>query len=178
MAKEYTLTNPSPEDFETPTSGEKDLISKTPKQQLHFEISTNPPQKARQVIANVKMNLQKNSEILEISMLWKTPALPFALTSLGFIIMILILGGITQFEKIPPKVPFFYNSVEKNWEQVDKSFVFILPVIIVIIEVLIIQFAVKIFRQDRRLSMILWWLLALLNVLLFIIITQIYSLVT
>lgn len=178
MATDYTLTNPSPEDFKIPLEGsdeDKNIISK---QQLHLNLTSTPPEKAKQVLAKVKMKLQKNSDMLEVSMLWRTPALPFAITSMIFDVILMGLGGLIKFNVIPPQLPVFYNSFEQRWEQFDKSIVFIAPIFIFITEMLVIQFSIKIFRQDRRLSMVLCWILTLLNVLIFIIVTQIYSLVT
>lgn len=178
MATDYTLTNPSPEDFRLPSEGAEEDKNIVPKQQLHLDLNSSTPLKAKQLVAKVKMNLQKNSDMLEVSMLWRTPALPFAITSMVFNILLIGLGGVLKFSEIPPQLPVFYNSFERRWEQFDKSIVFIAPIFIFFTELLVIQFSIKIFRQDRRLSMVLCWILTLLNVLIFIIVTQIYSLVT
>lgn len=175
MNDENLLSNPTPFDFpEREPEDEKDenLYSKD---QLTMGIDK-PSEKIQRIVSSSRMNLKKRNEILEISMLWKTPALPFAITTLILDLLVLIGGGIVLFNTIPPKIPLFYNSVDRKWEQTDKSIIFIFPVVLFIVEAVIINFLIKIFRYDRRLSLVSFWILTLLNVLIFIIISQFFTL--
>ncbi len=177
MNEDHTLINPTPEDFSESDLQKSDEENLYTKDQLEMELYS-PSDKIQKWVAISKMNLKKRNELLEISMLWKSPALPFAITSLVLDLLILIIGGIIAFNNIPPKIPLFYNSADKKWEQTDKSIIFIFPIFLFIIEAITINFVIKIFRYDRRLSMVSFWILTLLNILIFIIIAQFYSLLT
>ncbi|MDZ4839952.1 MAG: hypothetical protein SGJ04_08095 [Bacteroidota bacterium] len=125
-----------------------------------------------------KMYFERRQEILEISMLWKNPSLPFNIISVIFVISLLFIGGVFEFDKIPLKIPLFYNHVEKSWEQTDKSTVFIMGTILLVTEGILINLIIKIFKSDRRLALTLSWVITFINVLMIIAALQIYSLIT
>ena len=169
------LTNPTPEDFQEDNQQSNYEENLYTKDQLQMDLYTNS-NKLQTIVKTSKRTLKRRNEILEISMLWKTPALPFALTSLIIDLMLLVIGGIIFFNSIPPKVPLFYNSVDKRWQQTDKSIVFIFPIFLLLVEGVIINLLTKVFRHDRRLSLVCFWIVTLLNILIFIIVSQFFSL--
>lgn len=175
MNDDNLLSNPTQFDFpdrEPEQTEDENLYSKD---QLEMSLD-NRGERIQRIVSSSKMNLRKRNEILEISMLWKSPALPFAITTLLVDLLILIGGGIVLFNTIPPKIPLFYNSADRKWEQTDKIIIFIFPVLLFITEAIIINFLIKIFRHDRRLSLVSFWIITLLNVLIFIIISQFFRL--
>lgn len=147
------------------------------KDQLEFGILPKKPT-FDQRVSFFKMYFERRQELLEISMLWKNPSLPFNIVSVIFVIGLLFIGGIFEFDKIPLKIPLFYNHVEKSWEQTDKSTVFIMGIILLITEGFLINLIIKIFKTDRRLALTLSWVITFINVLIIIAALQIYSLIT
>lgn len=126
----------------------------------------------------IRMYFERRQELLEVSMLWKNPSLPFNIVSVIFVIGLLFVGGIFEFDKIPSKIPLFYNHVEKSWEQADKSAIFIIGTVLLAAEGLLINLIIKIFRSDRRLALTLSWVITFINVLIIVAALQIYSLIT
>lgn len=156
---------------------EKEIVNQISNDQLNFEITPKKPS-IKQRFYFLKYYLKKRQEILEISVIWKNPAFPFNLVSLVFISMLIFIGGILEFDRIPAKVPVFYNHLEKTWEQTDKSTIFILGLVILATEGILINLLIKIFNKDRRLALTLSWIITFVNVLILIAILQIYSLIT
>lgn len=152
----------------------KDVISKD---QLGFDIISQKPT-VKQQVNFVKLYFERRHELLEISMLWKNPALPFAIVSLLVVSALTFIGGIIEFDRIPSRIPLFYNHVEKSWEQADKSAIFIVGIAIVTIEAILINLIIKIFASDRRLALTLSWVTTFINLLIVIAILQIHSLIT
>lgn len=132
----------------------------------------------KQRLSYLRMYFERRQEILEISMLWKNPSLPFNIVSVIFVIGLLFVGGIFEFDNIPLKIPLFYDHVEKSWEQTDKSTLFILGIVLLLTEALLINLIIKIFKSDRRLALTLSWVITFINVLIIIASLQIYSLIT
>lgn len=183
MKIERPLINPLPEDFDEPLaedlSEEETAEPSTYKteDQIEMEIESQG-ERMRQVYSGTKFLLKRRTELFEISGLWRTPALPFTMISLIFIILIMLIGGIFKFSNIPPQVPFFYNFAEGTWNQADKSIIFVAPILLLVFESLLIYAIMKIFEFDKRLSFTMCWIITLLNVLLIIAIAQIYFLIT
>lgn len=176
MENDFTLVNPSTEDF---AEGEKETTTqpqKASKEQLKFDIDT-PLVRLRQRINTFKNYLRKRNDIIEISVYWKNPALPFAIVSGAFTVFAFFLIGIFNFNDIPPTIPIMYDFIENRWDSADKSAIFIFPIILLFFESLIIYNNFKIFEHDRRLAMVMSWLTTFLNVLMLIALGQISNLV-
>ncbi len=145
--------------------------------QLQFNITPKKPT-LQQRFQFIKLYLERRQEILEISTLWKNPSLPFNIVSVIFVLGLLFVGGIFEFDRIPLKIPIFYNHVEKSWEQADKSTLFIMGIVVLFTEGALINLIVKIFKSDRRLALTLSWVVTFINVLIIVAALQIYSLIT
>ena len=145
--------------------------------QLEFSIT---PKKVtfKQRFEFFKVYFERRQELLEISMMWKNPALPFTIISLISVIGLLFFGGIFEFDKIPLKIPLFYNHVQKSWEQADKSTMFIIGIILLVTESILINIITKIFKSDRRLALTISWMITFINVLIIIATLQIYTLIS
>lgn len=171
------LVNPKPDDYiETPAEQQSNKSIDTENlSQLNLNVDTRKDT-IHQWFNSTKMRIKKQNELYEMSFLWKNPALSLALTTLILDMIIMIGGGIIKFNSIPPKIPFFYNSIDKHWDSIDKSVVFVFPLFVFITEAMVLNFNSQIFRHDKRLSLTIYWILTLLNILLLIIVGQIYTL--
>ncbi|MFS8131075.1 MAG: hypothetical protein ACMG57_03785 [Candidatus Dojkabacteria bacterium] len=183
MKIERPLINPLPEDFEEPleeeVSDEESAEPSTYKTEDQIEMGIeSQSEKLKQVYSGTKFLIKRRTELFEISGLWRTPALPFAIVSLVFIVMINLLGAIFEFNNIPPQIPFFYNFAEGTWTQADKGFLFVAPLVLLAFESILIYVIMRIFEFDRRLSYTMCWIITLLNILLIIALAQIYFLIT
>ncbi len=182
MKIQRPLMNPSAEDEQVYYDNgfnkiePKAIEPEVSKDQLQFKIDSRRVT-FEQRLNSLKMFIRKRQEVLEISILWKNPGLPFAIVTLSFIVLLLIIGGIFEFDKIPLKIPFYYNSIDKHWEQIDKSIIFLIGFGLLIIEGFTASLVSKIFKTDRRLALVLCWMLTFLNLLILIGILQIYSLI-
>lgn len=145
--------------------------------QLQFNITPKKPT-LKQRLQFIKLYLDRRQELLEISTLWKNPSLPFNIVSVIFVLGLLFVGGIFEFDRIPLKIPIFYNHVEKSWEQADKSTLFIMGIVVLFTEIALINLIIKIFKSDRRLALTLSWVVTFINVLIIVAALQIYSLIT
>ena len=169
------LINPVLSETSDPTEYEKKTGAISP-DQLKFKVDDRLT-KFRQFLSFLKMNIQKKGEALEVSMLWKSASLPFAIITFLVNILLILVGGIIFFDRIPPRIPLIYNSFANQWEQSDKTVIFIFGLLFVFFEILMIEFSIKIFFHDRRLSLTMNWILTFLNILLLIAILQIYNLI-
>ena len=177
MKSDNLLTNPSQEDFDKPKEQSLDEEVPVLKGQMHLELGNNAVS-PQQFIDNTKIKLRKRAVVMEFSSLWRNPAVPFALTTMVLTALIIIVGGIIAFNKIPPRIPFFYNSGNNHWEQFDKAFLVFLPVGLLIIQMIILHYAIKLFHHDRKLSISISWVIVFLNILLLVAAGQIYTLIT
>jgi len=183
MKIERPLINPLPEDFEESSDEQilEDEASETSTYKTEDQIEMgieSQGEKIKQVYTGTKFLLKRRTELFEISGLWRTPALPFTIVSLVFIVMVNLLGAIFEFNKLPPQIPFFYNFAEGTWNQADKGLLFVMPLVLLTFESILIYIIMKIFEFDRRLSYTMCWIITLLNVLLIIALAQIYFLIT
>jgi hypothetical protein len=186
MKIDRPLINPSPyegfEDYKNEDIDQVDFDEPVVEPTVHSEDQLNlnidtPKVSLMQRLNSFRMYLEKRNQLLEISALWKSPALPFTIVSTIFNLLLLISGTILLFEKIPPQVPIFYNSIDKRWEQVDKTGIIFISGFLVIVETLIIYFIMKTFKSDKRLALTVSWMVFILNILILIAIIQIYSLI-
>ena len=176
MNNERPLINPTIDDFKSKEStDEKDESIPVLKGQMHFELNDNG---MTPLIGATKMKLKRRAVIMEFSTLWRNPSVPFALTSLILTPLILLVGGIIEFDRIPPRIPFYYNALNNHWEQFDKSLVFFFPIVLIIMQGIIMNLAIKIFPYDKKLTISISWILVFVNILLLIAVGQIYTLIT
>lgn len=177
------LQNPDPTDYKAELVIEnttEEISEEQPieisKDQISLDLD-NKTTKVKQFLSGLKTIFRKRNDLIEVSQIWKTPAFPFAMVTSVINFLIFLYIAVFRFNDIPPTVPVFYNSVNKNWNQVDKSVIFMFPVILAIANFIIIQFSSVIFRKDRRLALTMVWIQTFLNTLLFVAILQIFTLV-
>jgi len=170
------LNNPVEDDFkmESEVRPSEELLSN--KDQLIFPID-DVNQKFAGIVSGVRMNLKIQNEYLEISQLWKSPALALAIMSFLTAFVLLFIGGILNYNDIGPTIPLFYDSVSKQFIPVDKSLIFITAILIAVIESIIIRFTFLISTMDRRLSITMAWILFFLNILILASISQFYRII-
>jgi hypothetical protein len=175
--KKHPLVNPSPKDFV-----QTEIVVKQPKKtksrdQLSLDVDPISV-RLKQSFGSLMHFIRRRKDFIEVDMLWKSPALPFTIISGIFVVLIPIVIGIIKFNDIPPKIPFFYNNIDKHWEPFDKSIIFILPLLIGVIEAIVLKLIIAIFKNDKRLGKTLAWVLSFVNVLFYIGFIQIYFLAT
>ncbi len=170
------LRNPTEEDFRKGEEAEEPIEMIDSKDQLSFQVET-PNEKLAGLFSGIKMNLQKQNDFLEISQLWKSPAPSFALVSLITILIILIGGGVFKYDQIGPTIPLLYDSINKQFIASDKSFIFISAISLGIVEFIAFRFIFLISKNDRRLSIVMSWLIFFCNLLMIIGIGQIYRII-
>src|SRR5690606_27163499 len=178
MKSDRPLSNPTIEDFkyDYEYESEEEEIPVL-KEQIPFKID-NRIQRVQQYVSSTKMLIKRRAELIEFSNLWRDPALPFAVTTMVLTLAVFLVGGALEYNKIPPRVPIFYNSLSNHWEQFDKIVIFLFPIIVFLIELAIVKISINIFKFDRRLSISIAWIVTFLNILFLISIGQIYTLVT
>ncbi len=190
MKIERPLINPSPDDFnnedykieqidqiafEEEQEVEPEPLVEHSQDQLNLDIDT-PRITFLQRINAFRMYLKRRNEFLEISTLWKSPALPFAIVSTIFNLILMFIGTIFKFDSISPTIPLFYNSIDKRWEGIDKIVIPFIILYLLIVENLIIYFIIKTFKNDKRLALTVSWILFILNILILIAIILMSSL--
>lgn len=177
------LTNPVARDIRQPLPVEQQSnlpTYNTNSQKTHEQLEMNINSRedsAKQFIGGVKTMVRKKLDILEINPIWKDPSLPFMMISFFFNIVLLFVGGLIFYNKLPPTLQLFYDIVEGTWQSQEKYWhVIIIPIFLFVIMFLQYRFLKFTFIHDKRLSITVSWLMTLLNVMLMIAIAQIYSL--
>lgn len=171
------LRNPDNSDF-TESSVESDgNYFQVAEGQLQIPTG-NVSSRLSRLLSGIRHNLRKRRDELEISLVWKSIAIPLAITTWFVNIFLVVIGGIVYFEKLPPTVPLIYDSLNNRWEQVDKSVIFLFMLFIGLAEFVLIQYVFSIFKFDKRLALTFSWIIVFLNAMLLIAILQIFSLIT
>lgn len=145
-------------------------------EQLEMNINSREDS-AKQFIGGVKTLIRQKLDVLEVNPIWKDPSLPFMIVSFFFNIILLFVGGLLFYNKLPPSIQLFYDTVEGTWQSQEKYWhVIIIPIFLFLIMFLQYRFLKFTFIHDKRLSITVSWLMTLLNIMLMIAIAQIYSL--
>jgi hypothetical protein len=174
VEKDSILKNPNETDFKSV----KKIVSKISSQsdeQMHLPMKrvTN----FMLLLGSIKYRLKKRAVELEVYQAWKSISISFSIVTSFLTFFILSIGGVVVFKNLPTTIPLLYNSAEKRWDQADKSFIFVLAIFVGILELMSIQFILKIYNHDKRLSNTFSWLITYLNLMLWFAISQIYSLI-
>lgn len=154
----------------------KDVIKKKNSDQLTLDMD-NRLQRFVQWFNSWKALLKHRTVVLGHAPLWNTQAFALWGSSALLNIVLLIFFGIVMFDRLPEKVRLFYVSIENSAQQVDKTYIVIAPFILAILFVVQYRLLNFIFTKDRRLTIALIWINAVLNLLLIVAIIQIYRLI-
>jgi uncharacterized membrane protein (UPF0182 family) len=178
MKIDRPLINPSITDFTQESEVDQTEQESVPVLKDQIPLDIDAPLKAQQLIGATRMAVRKRVSIIEVVGVWRNASLPFALTSMVLMVLVLIVGAMFNFNNMGTEIPIFYNAQDGHWESLNKTWVFILPIIIAAIEIAIINFSFVNLRYDKRLSYTVSWLLTFLNVMLLIAVGQIFTLVS
>lgn len=159
---------------EMPMEDDSPDIQPSPSQ-LGFELGDRKTQ-AKQLYSGVKTMLKKRRDIVDVSQIWKSAALPFAIVTSITNILILFIGGIFNFERFGPQIRIFYDAINQVPVTVDKVFIFIIPILLTGFFIVQLKLISYIFPKDKNLALTIAWTITFLNFLLLISIDQIYSL--
>lgn len=177
MKIQRPLINPVPEDFIEKDYEKLDESGANIDYKNQLKLSVKEPAKIESGIASLRYRIKRRTEELEISMIWKSLAIPFAIVSTIFNFILVVGGSIVLFNKISPTIPFTYDYINSKAVDADKSVIFIFSIILLTIEILVINLAIKIFRTDRRLALAICWILGYLNIMLLISTVQIIGMI-
>ncbi len=186
------LQNPRVEDFAKPESNlskpaldfdPMDLSSfgevahrTTAKGQLKMKVGT-PLQRVQSWYNHILSNLRRREEQLELITYWQEFAPAFAIVTSVLLVFGTGAAALTFFNKIQPKIPFYYNAFTGYWEQVDKSTLLLLPVLFLVSLPIVIRFTYEIHRIDPRLSKTINMIIGIINALFIIAFVQLYTLI-
>lgn len=143
--------------------------------QISFEVDDRT-ERLKRTFEGTKYLVKRRSEFFEKNPLWRGPSLAFAIISNIFVVLILLIGGLILFNRLPPQIQFTYDPIEKNWDRVDKVFIIIFPIFLLVFESIIIYFITEIFNNDKRLATVMSWMVTLVNLLLLFALGQIFLL--
>ncbi len=146
--------------------------------QLDLGIKESPSIKLQRILGDTKLIIKKRGLQLEVSTLWKSPALAFAVASIAIIVALTLAGLVLGFSTFPPKVPLTFDNITQKWIQTDKLVVIIFTLIICAIESVIINLGIRAFRFDKRFALALWWIIFYINFLFLLAMSQIFLLLT
>ncbi len=179
MNKSNPLMNPAPRDINQYKEDDSSIYSnKVSKDQLKMKVDNNQS-RIQQFISTQRMKMKKRLDVVEVEQFWKNPSVPFMIVSFIVNVLILLLGGIIMFDKLPPELQLFYNPVEETWEPENKAIhIVIVPILLISMFLLQYRFIKLIFKRDRRLGITISWVMTLMNVFLLIAISQITSFYT
>jgi hypothetical protein len=179
MNNSNTLMNPAPKDIRySETQNQSDENVQVSKEQLKLNVPSNQTPVQRWV-GSTRTRMKKRLDVIEVAQFWKNPSVPFMIVSFVVNILILLVGGIILFERLPPEIQLFYNPVEETWIPENKAIhIIIVPVLLVTMFLLQYRFIRMIFRDDRRLGITISWIMTLMNVFLLIAVSQIVSFYT
>ncbi len=76
---------------------------------------------------------------------------------------------------LPADIPLFYNQASQNWQNLGKSTLIALPIILIVFAIITSIYSAKIFHFDRRLVLMLNISIIIANILLAIGLAQILS---
>ena len=102
--------------------------------------------------------IQKRKIEIEASTLWKNFAFIFCTTFFICMFIYFTYLYIFNFSNIPTKIPFLYNHQKQSWELVDKTFLGIYLGVIFVLEILLINFSLRIFPSDKKYATVFWCL--------------------
>jgi hypothetical protein len=170
------LHNPAPEDLPRQQEQEEAEIVRPDPSQLSFNLQ---PQHVGLGgwLSSLKHRATRREAELELIPFWRNFASAAAVVSTICVAIFLLVSGLVLFGRLPPRIPFYYNSAEARWEQADKVVILFVPVVLGVISALALRFIYDIFAYDKRLALMLSWVMSLVNLLLVIASVQIYSLI-
>lgn len=177
MKPDKPLVNPSLEDFKEEEVAVNEEKIPVLKGQIHMDLG-NDGITPKKIVGVTKMKMRKRAAIMEFSSMWRNPSLPFSISAIVTTALIILVGAIIEYDRIPPRIPLFFNPSTNRWDQFDKSFVFIFPVIFFLVQLFVVHLTIKIFNYDKKLSISISWILVFLNILLLVSVGQIYTLIT
>ncbi|MCA9378808.1 hypothetical protein KC640_00105 [Candidatus Dojkabacteria bacterium] len=149
---------------------------RTPTQNKQLSLSTSPLTRFGQMLGSIKHAARAREREIELMPFWKTFASPFGVVTAIATSTIIFFVSLLNFSSLPEKIPFQYNAAAQTWEQTDRSILLFSPILLLVIEAVTLRLVYEIFGYDPRLSKMLGWIIAVVNLLLLITFGQIFSL--
>lgn len=155
------------------------LINREVKQrvaQLKLDTNETPMEQLQTRVGDWHQRLIQREREIEATPFWRDLSPVLAIVSGIFFVGVSGLLAATKFASLQRLIPFYYLAAEQRWTQADKTILLIVPISAAIANFVLINLIYQIFIFDRRLSRVLSWLLAVVNVMSMLAITQMYSL--
>lgn len=150
---------------------------KEPIEQIPLKLDSTD-RKFRQTLGTLLDRLKYRRDEIKLSQLWNSPAFAFAIVTFLLNILTVVIGGIIQFNSLPSKINIFYDSVEGNWILLDKSAIFILPILYLTLFVTLLRIIILLAQKDKNFANAISWIITYLQVMLFITVGNIFRLIT
>ena len=173
---ERALFNPAPQDLPANPVSEASQALRPDPDQLSLDLSTRNLG-LQEWISGMRNKASRREIELELIPFWRNFSSVLALVSSICLVAMLAILGLVMFNRLPPRIPFYYNSVEARWEQGDKAMVLIIPIVLAVIDLILLKFIFDVFSYDKRLGLMLSWSMTIVNMLIIIASGQIYSLI-
>jgi hypothetical protein len=127
-------------------------------------------------VEQLQQDVRKWEGIIEVLPFWRMPINSInislsVITVIGSALLIYL-----NLNNLPEQIPLFYSQAEGNWQLVSKPIFALLPVGLAMFDLLLIRSKGLIFNFDRRLSAVLASAQSFFNILGFIALVQIISL--
>lgn len=133
------------------------------------QISLGIEDKTNKNVYRIRRRLERMERLIEINPFWNNGLTVFTTVFILSISAIIGLLIVKYYGQLPFKIPFFYNHSDNTWDaNYDKSFLLILPVIIMGFNLMITRLNMLIFRFDRKLVYFTSLSLIMVNLLLII----------
>lgn len=130
-----------------------------------------------QLINEAKYKLKRRQTEIELQPFWRNFSSIIALVSSGFLLAVLLITVILNFNRIPPEVPYFYDASIDTWHLADKIVIFIFPIIYAGCVWLMLDLIQAIYRYDRKLAKAGSILITIGNLMTYIALSQIVRLI-
>jgi len=170
------LHNPAPEDLPRQQEQIAEEFVWPEPDQLSFDLQPHY-MGLRDWLVSLRSKATRREAELELIPFWRNFASAAAVISSICVAIFLFVSGLVLFGRLPPRIPFYYNSAEARWEQADKVALLFVPVVLGMVSALALRFIYDVFAYDKRLALMLSWIMTLVNLLIVIASIQIYSLI-
>ncbi len=127
------------------------------------------------LVYKLKQRFEHLEQTLEIMPFWKDITFVFMAVSSILIPLAIILTIVYKFNSLPFQIPFFYNTQTEQWILIDKGIITIIIIFYAVINLILLNIIHLVYYYDRRLAKILAINSNLANILLFIALSQILS---
>ncbi len=145
-----------------------------PKEQIGFELERSKITFINRLLREIR----SWENLVEVMPFWRSLINPLNITVSILTALITAVIVIINFNTIPNQFPLIFSRVAANWLLIDKSFLIVLPIIVIIVQLILTRLIRIIFDFDRRLSVVMGANQLIFNILFIIALIEIVNLVS